>query len=122
MIHFQLFLLLIRRILLIQVIPGLILKDAIADYFRKKPGRRPSVDTNDPTLLINLHISNDQVTISLDSSVIPLFKRGYRQEQALAPLNEVLAAGILLISGWNASADLLLIRCVVQEPFPLKRD
>jgi putative N6-adenine-specific DNA methylase len=46
------------------------------------------------------------VTISLDSSVVPLFKRGYRQEQALAPLNEVLAAGILLLSGWNATADL----------------
>ena len=84
--------------------PGLILKDAIADTFRKKTGRRPSVDTSDPGLLINLHISNDQVTISLDSSVVPLFKRGYRQEQALAPLNEVLAAGILLLSGWNASA------------------
>ena len=75
---------------------GLLLKDAIADYFRKKTGRRPSVDTNDPGILINLHISNDHVTISIDSSVIPLFKRGYRQEQAVAPLNEVLAAGILL--------------------------
>ena len=91
--------------------PGLLLKDAIADTFRKKTGRRPSVDTNDPGLLINLHISNDQVTISLDSSVVPLFKRGYRQEQALAPLNEVLAAGILLLSGWNATADLLDPMC-----------
>ncbi|MCE5347747.1 MAG: THUMP domain-containing protein [Bacteroidales bacterium] len=85
---------------------GLILKDAIADYFRKKTGKRPSVNTEDPALLINLHISNDLVTISIDSSVIPLFKRGYRQEQGAAPLNEVLAAGILLISGWNASATL----------------
>lgn len=85
---------------------GLILKDAIADYFRKKSGRRPSVDTLDPTILINLHISNDLVTISVDSSVIPLFKRGYRQEQAAAPLNEVLAAGILLLSGWQASTTL----------------
>jgi putative N6-adenine-specific DNA methylase len=76
--------------------PGLILKDAIADYFSNKTGRRPSVDSNDPGILINLHISNDLVTISLDSSVIPLFKRGYRQEQAVAPLNEVLAAGIFL--------------------------
>jgi len=82
---------------------GLILKDTIADYFREKTGRRPSVDSNDPGILINLHISNDLVTISIDSSVIPLFKRGYRQEQAVAPLNEVLAAGILLLSGWNAS-------------------
>ena len=85
---------------------GLILKDAIADYFRRKSGRRPSVDTLDPTILINLHISNDLVTISVDSSVIPLFKRGYRQEQAAAPLNEVLAAGILLLSGWRASTTL----------------
>src|SRR5665648_75713 len=51
---------------------GLILKDAIADYFRKKTGRRPSVDPTDPRLLINLHISNDLVTISIDSSVVPL--------------------------------------------------
>ena len=86
--------------------PGLILKDAIADYFRNKSGRRPSVDTIDPRILINLHISNDNVTVSIDSSVVPLFKRGYRQEQAAAPLNEVLAAGILLISGWKAHASL----------------
>ncbi len=85
---------------------GLILKDAIADTFRKKSGRRPSVDTKDPRILINLHISNDLVTISIDSTVIPLFKRGYRQDQTAAPLNEVLAAGILLLSGWNASATL----------------
>lgn len=86
--------------------PGLILKDAIADNFRNKTGRRPSVDSNDPGILINLHISNDLVTISLDSTVIPLFKRGYRQEQAVAPLNEVLAAGILLMSGWDVSSSL----------------
>jgi len=85
---------------------GLILKDSIADYFRKKTGRRPSVDTNDPVILINLHISNDLVTISIDSTVVPLFKRGYRKEQATAPLNEVLAAGILLLSGWKASVTL----------------
>jgi putative N6-adenine-specific DNA methylase len=90
---------------------GLILKDAIADYFREKSGRRPSVNTGNPDILINLHISNDQVTIALDSSVVPLFKRGYRQEQAVAPLNEVLAAGILLMSGWNASASLLDPMC-----------
>ena len=81
--------------------PGLILKDAIADFFRKKTGRRPSVDTVTPRILINLHISNDQAIVSLDSSVVPLFKRGYRQEQSIAPLNEVLAAGIILMSGWK---------------------
>jgi putative N6-adenine-specific DNA methylase len=85
---------------------GLIIKDAIADYFRNKTGRRPSVDTTNPRVLINLHISNDNVTISLDSSVVPLYKRGYRQEQTVAPLNEVLAAGILLLSGWNVSSTL----------------
>jgi putative N6-adenine-specific DNA methylase len=91
--------------------PGLILKDAIADYFRKKFGRRPSVDSAGPRILINLHISNDNVTVSLDSSVVPLFKRGYRQEQTVAPLNEVLAAGILLLSGWEASTSLLDPMC-----------
>jgi putative N6-adenine-specific DNA methylase len=85
---------------------GLILKDALADSFRNKTGRRPSVNTDDPGILINLHISNDLVTISIDSSVVPLFKRGYRQEQSVAPLNEVLAAGILLLSGWKVSSDL----------------
>lgn len=85
---------------------GLILKDAIADTFRKSSGRRPSVDSADPDILVNLHISNDLVTISLDSSVIPLFKRGYRQEKSVAPLNEVLAAGILLLSGWDAKTTL----------------
>jgi putative N6-adenine-specific DNA methylase len=85
---------------------GLILKDAVADYFRKSTGKRPSVDSENPGIHINLHISNDLATISLDSSVVPLFKRGYRQEQVAAPLNEVLAAGILLISGWNTSTTL----------------
>jgi putative N6-adenine-specific DNA methylase len=85
---------------------GLLLKDSVADFFRNKYGKRPSVNTEDPVLLINLHISKDMVTISVDSSVTPLFKRGYRQELAVAPLNEVLAAGILMISGWNASAPL----------------
>lgn len=90
---------------------GLILKDAIADSFRNRTGKRPSVNNDDPHLLINLHISNDKVTVSLDSSVIPLFKRGYRQEQTAAPLNESLAAGILLLSGWNAGTSLIDPMC-----------
>lgn len=85
---------------------GLVLKDSIADYFRNKTGKRPSVNTEKPDILINLHISHDLVTISLDSSVIPLFKRGYRKEQAIAPLNETLAAGILMISGWDGLTPL----------------
>ncbi|MDQ1296685.1 MAG: hypothetical protein QG611_663 [Bacteroidota bacterium] len=86
--------------------PGLVVKDAVADYFRKKTGKRPSVSAADPDVQINVHISHENVTISLDSSVIPLFKRGYRAEQGEAPLNEVLAAGILMISGWEASCSL----------------
>ncbi|MBN2861674.1 MAG: RNA methyltransferase [Bacteroidales bacterium] len=86
--------------------PGLIVKDAIADFFRKKTGRRPYVDTHDPDLVINLHISNQRVNISLDSTVIPLYKRGYRAEHGKAPLNEVLAAGILMLSGWDGSLSL----------------
>lgn len=90
---------------------GLVVKDAVADYFRNQSGKRPSVNQNDPDLLVNLHISNDKVTVSLDSSVIPLFKRGYRLEQTAAPLNEALAAGILLISGWDAKTALLDPMC-----------
>jgi putative N6-adenine-specific DNA methylase len=90
---------------------GLKLKDAVADYFRNITGKRPSVNASEPDIHINLHISNDKVTISLDSSSIPLFKRGYRQEQAAAPLNEVLAAGILMIAGWNAQTDLIDPMC-----------
>ncbi len=90
---------------------GLKLKDAVADYFRNIYGKRPSVNPANPDIVINLHISNEKVTVSLDSSSIPLFKRGYRQEQAAAPLNEVLAAGILLISGWNASTNLVDPMC-----------
>lgn len=90
---------------------GLKLKDAVADYFRNIYGKRPSVNPADPDILINLHISNEKVTVSLDSSVIPLFKRGYRQEQASAPLNEVLAAGMLLMTGWDASTDLIDPMC-----------
>ena len=86
--------------------PGLVIKDAIADYFRKKTGKRPSVSSSDPDVQVNVHISHKNVTLSLDSSVIPLFKRGYRAEQGGAPLNEVLAAGILMISGWDASCSL----------------
>ncbi|MCU0361823.1 MAG: THUMP domain-containing protein [Bacteroidales bacterium] len=91
--------------------PALVLKDAVADYFRKKNGIRPSVNTGDPDLVINLHISHDQVTVSLDSSGLPLFRRGYRAEQIAAPINEVLAAGILKIAGWNAASPLADLMC-----------
>ena len=86
--------------------PALIVKDAIADYFRKETCKRPSVNKSDSDVVINLHISNDHVDISLDSSVIPLYKRGYRAEQGLAPLNEVLAAGMLMLAGWDGTLPL----------------
>jgi len=90
---------------------GLLLKDAIADWFRDKTGKRPSVDTINPDIVFNLHISNDLVTVSLDSSVVPLYKRGYRKEQGSAPINEILAAGIVLITGWKAGTSFLDPMC-----------
>ncbi|HNX65468.1 MAG TPA: THUMP domain-containing protein [Bacteroidales bacterium] len=86
--------------------PALVVKDAIADYFRRRTSKRPNVDSRSPDIQINLHISHDRVTISLDSTVVPLFKRGYREEQGVAPLNEVLAAGIIALSGWKADTPL----------------
>ncbi|MDX9811883.1 MAG: THUMP domain-containing protein [Bacteroidales bacterium] len=85
---------------------ALVVKDAIADRFRNISGSRPSVDNADPAILINLHISHNRVTISLDSSGIPLYKRGYRVDQGLAPLNEVLAAGMIMMSGWDCAVPL----------------
>ena len=91
--------------------PALVLKDAIVDRFRKKYDRRPSVDNKMPDIVFNCHISEKQVNISIDSSLIPLFKRGYRVQGSEAPLNEVLAAGILKKSGWNMQSDLLDPMC-----------
>jgi putative N6-adenine-specific DNA methylase len=90
---------------------GLVLKDAIADWFRERTGVRPSVNTENPGIVFNLHISNDLVTISLDSTVVSLYKRGYRKEQGSAPINEVLAAGIVLLSGWNNDSSLVDPMC-----------
>ena len=90
---------------------GLKLKDSIADYFRSRTGRRPSVDTVSPSIIVNLHISNQHVTISLDSSGDPLFKRGYRRTGASAPLNEVLAAGMIMLSGWRGALSLIDPMC-----------
>jgi putative N6-adenine-specific DNA methylase len=85
---------------------ALVAKDAIADFFRRLTKERPSVDQRSPDLLINLHISNSTVTISLDSTVVPLYKRGYRRGQAEAPLSETLAAGIINLTGWKADTPL----------------
>ena len=80
-------------------------KDAIVDRFRKQNGMRPSVDTHRPDLRIHLHIQDRQATLSLDSSGASLHKRGYRNATNIAPINEVLAAGLLLHSGWAGQSD-----------------
>lgn len=80
-------------------------KDAIADYWIEKAHQRPSVSTQTPDILINVHISNDQVTLSLDSSGESLHKRGYRVANTEAPISEVLAAGMLLMAGWKGQGD-----------------
>lgn len=87
------------------------LKDAICDQFRAAGGKRPTVDTEKPDIRINLHIFAHNVTISLDSSGEPLFKRGYRQKQATAPLNEVLAAGIVQLTGWDLQSNFIDPMC-----------
>ena len=76
-------------------------KDAIADRFRDKFGKRPNVEAKDPDLRINVHIFRDQCTVSLDSSGASLHLRGYRHAFSEAPLNEVLAAGLIYLSGWD---------------------
>lgn len=80
-------------------------KDAIADYWNEKTGKRPNVNAENPDIRINLHIGNDQVTISLDSSGESLHKRGYRVATTEAPISEVLAAGMLLMAGWKGQSD-----------------
>lgn len=86
-------------------------KDAIADYFRDKTGKRPNVDTENPDIIINVHVFQDQCTVSSDSSGESLHKRGYRIKQGEAPLNEVLAAGMIKITGWNGESDFLDPMC-----------
>ncbi len=86
-------------------------KDAIADQFRDTFGRRPNVDTEQPDLRINVHIAGNHCTVSLDSTGHSLAKRGYRQVQARAPISEVLAAGIIKLSGWDGTTDFLDPMC-----------
>ena len=86
-------------------------KDAIADFFRDKFGKRPNVDIENPDLKINVHISKDFCTVSLDSSGTSLNQRGYRRNPGKAPLNEVLAAGIIMQSNWDKSSNLIDLMC-----------
>lgn len=86
-------------------------KDAIADRFREKFGKRPSVDTQNPDLRINIHIQDRKCTVSLDSSGDTLSRRGYKQAQTEAPLSEVLAAGMLRMTGWRGEENFLDPMC-----------
>ncbi len=86
-------------------------KDAIADYFRDKFGKRPNVDLDYPDLKIHIHIQKDLLTISLDSSGDSLHKRGYRTATNIAPINEVLAAGMILLSGYTGEENFIDPMC-----------
>jgi len=86
-------------------------KDAIADQFRERFSIRPSVDTENPDIRINVHINDRTVVVAIDSSGAPLSKRNYRIEQTEAPINEVLAAGIILLSGWDKKCDFIDPMC-----------
>jgi putative N6-adenine-specific DNA methylase len=86
-------------------------KDAIVDQYRERTGQRPSIDKVYPDLRINIHIDKDQVSVALDTSGNSLHQRGYRTATNIAPINEVLAAGILLLSGWDGQTDFLDPMC-----------
>ena len=86
-------------------------KDAIVDYFREHSGKRPSVRLNNPDVQLNIHIAETECTLSLDSSGESLHRRGYRTEAVEAPLNEALAAGIILLTGWRGECDLIDPMC-----------
>ena len=87
--------------------PFLVLKDAIADVFRGRYGERPDVNVQKPQILFDLYINKDKCVVSLNTSGAPLFKRGYRDSVGEAPLNEVVAAGMLRLSGWDKKSPLI---------------
>lgn len=86
-------------------------KDAIADRFREKTGIRPSVDTDNPDFRINIHMNDNEVNLSFDSSGDSLHKRGYHIANAEAPISEVLAAGMILLSGWDRNSTFIDPMC-----------
>lgn len=86
-------------------------KDAIVDQFREKTGQRPNISVANPDIRLNMHIAEDKCTLSLDSSGESLHRRGYRQESVEAPLNEVLAAGMILMTGWKGDTDFIDPMC-----------
>ncbi|MBR1632056.1 MAG: RNA methyltransferase [Paludibacteraceae bacterium] len=86
-------------------------KDAIADWFVEHTGKRPSVSVTNPDVQLNIHISDESCTLSLDSSGDALYRRGWRVGQDTAPINEVLAAGMLLMAGWDGQCDFVDPMC-----------
>ncbi len=86
-------------------------KDAIVDWFRERTGKRPNISVSDPDIRLHIHIAEDDATLCLDSSGESLHRRGYRQETMEAPLNEVLAAGMILMTGWRGECDLIDPMC-----------
>jgi putative N6-adenine-specific DNA methylase len=91
--------------------PSLVMKDALCDRIRKETGRRPSVDKDYPDIRFNLHITEDEVDISLDAVGGSMHVRGYRRFGGHAPLNEVLAAGMLRLAGWRPDLPLIDPMC-----------
>ena len=86
-------------------------KDAIVDQFRERTGKRPNISITNPDIRLHIHVADDQCTLSLDSSGESLHRRGYRQESVEAPLNEVLAAGMILMTGWQGETDFIDPMC-----------
>lgn len=86
-------------------------KDAIVDQFREKTGKRPNISVSNPDIRLHIHIAEDDCTLCLDSSGESLHRRGYRQESVEAPLNEVLAAGMILMTGWKGDTDFIDPMC-----------
>src|SRR5690606_34501532 len=86
-------------------------KDAIVDKFRDTLGERPNVDLKFPDLKINIHIDRNTCNVSLDTSGDSLHKRGYKTATNIAPINEVLAAGLIMLSGWDGQSDLMDPMC-----------
>lgn len=86
-------------------------KDAIVDQFRDKTGKRPNISISTPDIRLHMHIADDDCTLSLDSSGDSLHRRGYRQENVEAPINEVLAAGLIMMTGWQGETDFIDPMC-----------
>ena len=91
--------------------PLLVVKDAIVDTFREVFGKRPDVNIKAPQVMFDVYIKDKSVVVSLNTSGVPLFQRGYRQETGEAPINEVLAAGLLRLSGWDKKSTLIDPMC-----------